>query len=98
RECGRTKNGTRGVGRILLRTHLPPHRRRLGIRIRGGQQQLRLMGTQGACRFRTSGPPLEPALRQSLRREPEALSVIRQQLYGGTASAAEDDKTAGKRI
>src|SRR6185312_6257069 len=56
------------------------------------------MGTQGACRFRTSGPPLEPALRQSLRREPEALSVIRQQLYGGAASAAEDEQTAGKRI
>jgi hypothetical protein len=33
----------------------------------------------------TGGPPLETALRQSLRGEPESLAVTGQQFYGSSA-------------
>ena len=37
-QCGRTDFGTQGDGVLFLRAHLPPYRRSLGIRIRGGEQ------------------------------------------------------------
>jgi hypothetical protein len=88
----------KGVGVLFLHAHLPPYRRRLGIRVGGRQQQLRLMRTQRARRFRTGGPPLETALRQSFRGEPEPLAVIGQQFYRCSPAAAEDEQTAGKWI
>src|SRR5579872_625733 len=56
------------------------------------------MRTQGSRRFRTGGPPLETALRQALRGEPESLAVIGQQFYGGAPATAEDEQTAGEGI
>lgn len=56
------------------------------------------MRAQGSRRFRTGGPPLETALRQSLRGEPESLAVIGQQFYGCAPAVAEDEQTAGEGV
>ena len=56
------------------------------------------MRTQDSRRLRTGWPPLETALRQSFRGEPEPLAVIGQQFYSCPPTAAEDEQTAGKRI
>ena len=49
---------------------------RLGIRISGGEQQLRLMRSQCLCRFVTCRPPFETPFRQALCGDPEPLTVI----------------------
>src|SRR5271155_4981869 len=56
------------------------------------------MRTQDSRRLRATGPPLETALRQSLRGEPEPLAVIGQQFYHCPPAAAEDEQTAGEWI
>ena len=56
------------------------------------------MRTQYPRRLRATGPPLETALRQSFRGEPEPLAVIGQQFYRCPPAAAEDEQTAGEWI
>src|ERR1035441_3066275 len=73
RQCARTNTGTQALEAIILCAHAPPHGRCFRIRITGGEQQLRLMRSQCLCRFVSCGPPLEPAFRQTLCGDPEAL-------------------------
>jgi hypothetical protein len=77
---------------------MPPHRCRFGVRIPGGEQQLRLVRSQCLCGFVSRRPPFETAFGKTFRSNPEALSVIGEDPDRLTAAAAEDEKAAGKRI
>src|ERR1019366_2802971 len=97
RQCARTKTGTQALGGELS-AHAPPHRRCFRIRITGGEQQLRMMRSQCFGWFVSCGPPLEPAFRQTLCGDPEALTVIGQNPDRLPAAAAKDKQTAGKGV
>jgi hypothetical protein len=56
------------------------------------------MGSQCFRRFRSRRPPFETAFRQAFGRDPKPLSVISEDSDGLAAAAAEDEKTAGKRV
>ena len=56
------------------------------------------MCTQGSRRLRAAGPPLETALRQTLRGNPESLAIVGEDSDRLAAAAAKDKQTAGKRV
>jgi hypothetical protein len=77
---------------------MPPYRCGFGLRIPGGEQQLRLMRSQCFRRFVSRRPPSEAAFGQTFGRDPKPLSVISEDSDRLAATAAEDEKAAGKRI
>jgi hypothetical protein len=92
------KNRNASPGGGLLCVHAPPHRRRFGVRIPGGQKQLSLMRSQCLRGFVACWPPSETALRQTLRGDPEPLAVVGEDSDCLAAAAAKDKQATGKRI
>jgi hypothetical protein len=81
-----------------LRVYTPPHGGGFGVRISGGEQQLRLMRPQCFRRFGSRRPPFETAFRQALGGDPKPLPVVGEDSDCLAAAAAEDKQAAGKRI
>src|SRR5581483_1565080 len=83
---------------FLLCAHTAPDRRRSSVRITCGQQHLRLMRARCFRCFVPRRPPAKAPLRQTFRRQPEALTVVGQNADGFRTPAAKQKQTAGKRI
>ena len=77
---------------------MPPYRCGFGLRIPRGQKQLCLMGSQCFRGFVTCRPPFETAFRQAFGGNPEPLTIVGEDSDRLAATAAEDEKAAGKRI
>ena len=92
------RNASPGDELFYLCAHAPPDGCGFGVRIAGGEEQLRLMRLQCFCRFVSCRPPLETAFRQALCGHPKPLPVIREDSDRFAAAAAEDEQTAGKRV
>jgi hypothetical protein len=98
RQCARRKTGTQALEPVFLCVQTPPHRRRFGVRIAGGEQQLGLMRSQCFRGFVSCRPPSEPTFRETLGCDPKSLPVVRENPDRLAATAAEDKQAAGKRI
>jgi len=62
---------------LFFLTHFAPHRRGIGFRVAGGQQELRLVCFQSSGWFFPARPPHKPPFREALLCQPEPLPVIK---------------------